>query len=467
MPDATPNSAASASSSAPLASFFLADLPPEAELTTGLITEACQTLKRNRQRYLEGRSTDGLLRLLNGLGRDWQADDFPLRKRALEAGPAATGFSVPVLAGGLDAFFKQLTTANLESLLRQELGHPRRLDNFFGREGEQDSQRAALARGPELLAYVAAGNMPIPMLRQMILGLLVRSAQFIKCPFNAAFLPLLFAHSIYEADRKLGACLEIGQWKGGNDGLETALFAEADCVVATGPDPMLAAARQKLSGGARFLGYGTRVSFGYVTREAFEDAAREVAQRAATDVTAWDQLGCLSPHVIYIEDSAGGMGEAFATMLAEELEAREKSHPRGALGPEEAAGIARRRSFYEVRAAHSLGTRLWASSASTAWTVVLENDPLFQTSCLNRFIYVKMAASLHHTLQGLEMVREKISTVGLAATETQAPDLARHFARWGAKRVCPLGRMQNPPLDCRHDGRPPLGELLTWCDWEK
>jgi hypothetical protein len=86
---------------------------------------------------------------------------------------------------------------------------------------------------------------------------------------------------------------------------------------------------------------------------------------------------------------------------------------------------------------------------------------------LNRFIYVKAVASLTHALQGLETVREKISTVGLAAAERQAPALARQFAQWGAKRICPLGRMQQPPLGWRDDGRPPLGDLLTWCDWEK
>ena len=161
------------------------------------------------------------------------------------------------------------------------------------------------------------------------------------------------------------------------------------------------------------------------------------------------------------------MGETFASMLAEELEAREKTHPRGTLGVEEAAAIARRRSFYELRAAHSPDTQMWVSPASTAWTVVLENDPLFQTSCLNRFIYVKTVANLTQALQGAEMVRERISTVGLAGTEEQTPELARHLARWGARRVCPLGQMQNPPLGWRHDGRPPLGDLLTWCDWEK
>jgi hypothetical protein len=76
----------------------------------------------------------------------------------------------------------------------------------------------------------------------------------------------MFAHSLYEADHKLGACLEIAAWKGGSESLESALFAEADCIVATGSDETLAAIRQKLPPSARFIGHGTKVSFGYVTR---------------------------------------------------------------------------------------------------------------------------------------------------------------------------------------------------------
>jgi hypothetical protein len=47
-----------------LPNYFLADLPPEATLSPAMITEACQTLKRNREHYLAGRSTDGLVKIL-------------------------------------------------------------------------------------------------------------------------------------------------------------------------------------------------------------------------------------------------------------------------------------------------------------------------------------------------------------------------------------------------------------------
>ncbi len=449
-----------------LPSYFLADLPTEAELTPGLITEACQTLKRNREQFLEGRTTDSIIRVLDRLGRDWQSDDFPYRQMALRDGPAATGFSAEVLAAGLNQFFQQWTAANFESLLRQELGHAQRLDDFFHNEHEGHSNRTAMALGPRLLAHIAPGNIPVPALTEMALGLLTRSAQFVKCASGQALVPRMFAHSLYEADRKLGACLEIAAWKGGSEHLESALFAEADCIVATGSDETLAAIRPKLPPAARFVGHGEQVSFGYITREALERETHAIVERAAADVTAWNQRGCLSPHVIYVEESGGGSGEDFANSLAHKLEALEKTHPRGTLSANDAAAIATRRAFYEVRAAHSPETRMWASRESTAWTVIFENDPQFQISCQNRFIYVKVVPGLTEVFQGAELVRNKTSTVGLACDSTQTAELARRLAHWGAKRICPLGQMQHPPLGWRHDGRPPLGDLVAWIDWE-
>jgi len=115
-----------------------------------------------------------------------------------------------------------------------------------------------------------------------------------------------------------------------------------------------------------------------VTREALDENAEAVVQKAAADVTAWNQRGCLSPHVIYVEDAGKVAAEAFAARLADELDAMEKTFPRGPLKTSDAAAIAARRSFYEVRAAHSLETKMWVSHESTAWTVILENDPHFQ-----------------------------------------------------------------------------------------
>jgi hypothetical protein len=332
---------------------------------------------------------------------------------------------------------------------------------------EHKSSRAAMAVGPEFLVHIAAGNIPNPTWMSIILGLLARSAQFVKCASGSAFLPRLFAHSIYEADPKLGACLEIAEWRGGNADLENILFAEASCVTATGNDETLAAIRSRLPVKTRFLGYGHRVSFGFVAREVLSHStAPRIAARVVDDVVAWNQLGCLSPHVVYVQPGGEMSPEKFAELLADELERREQTEPRGELPASHAAGIASRRGIYEVRAAHSPETLMWHSKESTAWTVVFEADARFQVSCLNRFIYVKPVNDLTEMLQHAEVVRGKVSTVGIAVPEHQAEELAAQLARWGVTRVCPLGRMQNPPLTWRHDGRPALGDLVTWADFE-
>jgi hypothetical protein len=451
-----------------LPNYFLADLPPEATLSPTMIAEACQTLKRNRERYLMNRSTDGLVKVLSNVAESWLEPDYSFRKYALEIGPAQTGFPHATLMRGLDDFFKRLTRENFHALLIQEFGDAKRLDALTATPADQKQNRLAIVNAPEFQVHIAAGNIPNPTLSSIVFGLLTRSAQFVKCASGASFLPRLFAHSIYEADPKLGACMEIAEWRGGNVELEKTLFAEADCVTATGDDETLAAIRAQLPVKTRFLGHGHRVSFGYVAGEVlYGSRAKKIVAAAADDVVAWNQLGCLSPHVIYVQLGDEIAPEHFAQMLADELDKREASEPRGELPAEHAAVIASRRGIYEVRAAHSPGTtQHWCSKDSTAWTVIYEADSRFQISCLNRFIYVKGVVDLTAVLHGADDIRGKVSTIGIAAPEEKANEIATQLARWGATRVCPLGQMQNPPLTWRHDGRPSLGDLATWTDLE-
>src|SRR5215208_6667874 len=122
-----------------LPDYFLADLPAEAELSPTIISEACQTLRRNRERYLVTRSTQNLIATLSDVAKDWLAPDFPFRKIALEHAPSMTCFSQATIAAGLDAFFRQLTRENLLALLVQDLGHPARLDQICATGTEQQT----------------------------------------------------------------------------------------------------------------------------------------------------------------------------------------------------------------------------------------------------------------------------------------------------------------------------------------
>ncbi len=455
-----------------LPNYFLADLPAETNLAPAMVTEACHTLKRNRERYLAQRSTQSLITLLCQIAQDWLKPEFPLRRRALEQVPPTLGFSRRTLELGLETFFRRWTPEAFESLIEQDLGHAQRLDQLSATQPEQQTNRSSIVTAPTFLVHITAGNLPCPALMSIALGMLTRSAQFVKTASGTALLPRLFAHSLYSVEPKLAACLEVAEWKGGNVALEDALFAEADCVTATGSDESLQQVCRRLPARTQFLGYGHRLSFAYITAEAFSGGnLGKLVAGATTDITAWNQLGCLSPHVIYVQEGGLVTAEKFAELLAEELARREETEPRGELPVAAAAAIAARRSLYEIRAACSpdagAETRLWCSQGTTAWTVVYESDPQFQLSCLNRFIYVKPAKDLSAALQHAESVRGKVSTVGIAAPDHELRHMVLELARWGATRVCPLCQMQNPPLTWRHDGRPALADLVSWTDWEQ
>ena len=142
--------------------------------------------------------------------------------------------------------------------------------------------------------------------------------------------------------------------------LDSAVFAEADCVSVTGTDETLAAVRSKLPIKTRFLGYGTR-AVAFVTREALAAHPKQLAKlaRATTSLRGINKDACLRMSSTS-NPAAKATPELFAQRLSEELEALEDHQPRAQLKPAEAAGIATRRSFYEVRAAHSPETQMWA-----------------------------------------------------------------------------------------------------------
>ncbi len=450
-----------------LPNYFLIDLPTEARLVPTMLREALRQIKRNRRQYIRNMSTEDVIRVLARLADNWRDDLYPFRKYVLEAGPKAMGFSQQTLRRGLDQFFEHITEDSLHNLLAQEFGDARRLDTPSPTPEELVENRMSLAVGPELIGHITTGTAPCLMLMSMIHGLLVGSSQFIKCDHGEGFLPRIFAHSIYEAHGKFGACLELAEWEGGQTHLEEELFTEADCVTAIARNKTLEAIHKRLPDNTIFLNYGQRVSFGFITKDVMTRAlAHEQAHLAADDVAAWNQQGCLAPHVIYVQSGGPLGGEQFSEMLAVALEQKEDEDPRGELPHATDTNITDLQLMYANRSANVGDVRIWQSEGSTAWTVVYDREKIFKTSSLNRFIFIKEVIDLDEALRNTEMVRGQVSTVGLAATKLDAAEIVRQLAHWGVTRVCPIGQMQNPPLTWRHDGRPALGDYVRWTDWE-
>lgn len=387
-----------------------------------------------------------------------------LRRTAESMLPRVTGSSAEMTSRVLDGMGADWRRPRLEELLRSELGDPAALDGFTTRGGESTRVRAM---GPGLTLHFLSGNIPGIGVTSLIRALLVKSPSLAKSGAGEPVLPALFARGVAEADAELGRCLAVAYWQGGDAPLEQVALEMADAVIAYGGRRAIESIRERTPRDTIFLGYGQKLSFGLIARESLSAAgARAAAADAALAVAMFDQHGCVSPHLFYAESGGETAPSAWAGMLADELERLRTELPRGPLLAGESAAIVQTRGSSEFEALAGGEVEVHASPGGTDWTVIFSTDPAFEASCLNRVARVKAIDDIAHIAPLVRDVAPYLQTVGVAGPDGRIEPVAEALARAGASRIAPLANMPWPPPAWHHDGRPPLRDLLRWCDWE-
>ncbi|HEX9938088.1 MAG TPA: acyl-CoA reductase [Longimicrobium sp.] len=429
-------------------------------LTPALLRDQVRALAQARERWLADRPVAEIVEVIGRVAHRLLDPADPLRATAERALPAITHYSPAMIRRVLDRMAADWRADRLRELLSAELGDARVLDGFAP---AAHGRGRAMALGPRLATHVFSGNVPGVAVTSLVRALLVKSASLGKTAMGEPLLPALFARGVAEEDAELGACLAVTYWSGGDEQMERAALQHADAVIVYGGRGAVESIREQAPPGARFLGYGPRLSFGVVGRAGLtEEAAGEVARGAALDASTFDQQGCVSPHVFYVEAGGDVSPREWAALLAREMEAVEHDLPRGSLSPGEASAIRQLRGQAEFEP----GVELHASAKGTAWTVIHDPEPAFEASCLNRVVRVKPVASLAEIPALVAEYGDVLQTVGVAAGPEETAVLAAALGRIGASRIARIGEMAWPPPWWHHDGSPPLRALLRWCDLE-
>ena len=388
---------------------------------------------------LRRRPIGALLNTLDRVVANWQLPDFPPRRRAEQQLPELTGFSAQMIRHGIPLLLQPLRAENIAALLQSELGN--------------DDQHW---HAPGLITHVLSGNLPGLAAVPIVLSLAIRSAALIKPAAGDPLFAELFVESLRAADGELADCVLVMHWRGGDQSIETVAFGESDVVVASGSDAAVAAIRSRVHG--RFIGHGHKVSFALIGREccSAESTARQLAQRLAYDVTLWDQQGCLSPQLCYLEEGGQVSAPEFARLLGAALTALAKDLPPRRLCFDEQAAIQRFRQEAEWTRS-SL-----ASPDSTDWSLSIEPGAAFLPTCLNRCLRLKVIDDLEELWPALEPHRQHLEATGVAVGPLRRSQIAAQLTAHGVHFVCDLGQMQLPPLSWRQGGRPRVGEWVYW-----
>jgi Acyl-CoA reductase (LuxC) len=422
------------------------------ELDARRLRTAMQAAVRAAVR-LRSRPAGQVLATLDRVIVAWLQADSPWRQRAEHLLPSATGFSSEMIRHGLPRLLEPLRADAVRALLDEELGNHSVLDApWHGRR----------ASGLPLITHVLSGNIPGLAATSMVLSLAVKSAALVKSATDDQVFPMLFADSMRAVDDELAECLVVTHWRGGDAAMEEVAFGTADLVVASGSDATIAAIARRA--GSRFIGHGHKVSFAAIGRECLstEESAHALARRLAYDVSVWDQHGCLSPQLCYLEADGAVSPEQFARLLADALQHFARELPPHALSLDEKAAVLQFRQATEWNAAYEL-----LASPGTDWTISIESDADFLPSCLNRCVRLKVVSSLTDLAQTLAPQRRRLEAVGLAVGGERIATITALLAANGVHRICPLGTMQSPTLRWRQSGRPRVAEWMEWTEVEE
>ncbi|MFQ5847625.1 MAG: acyl-CoA reductase [Candidatus Methylomirabilales bacterium] len=425
-------------------------------VTPTLLTEVLGHLGKARER-LRKRKGEEIAEVLAAVFRGWQERTDPLRLAAEVALPPITRYSPAMVVHGLDLLCQGYTAEAFHGLV-QEAGADEALEGFvpFG-------PHQSRAYGPALTTHVLAGNIPGVGLPGLIAATLLGSGSLVKTASGDPLFPALWAASVARQDPEIGECLAVLWWSGGRADLEAVAFDRAEVVIAYGSEQTIHALQGRVR--CRFVGHGHRVSFGMIGREVLA-RAQEVADRAAYDASLFEQQGCLSPHLVYVEEGGGVSPREFAGLVASAMAGWVERLPPGSLTREEAATVRKFRAGYEAQEMAGKEVALFPSPEGLAWTIIYDADPTFTPSCLHRTLLVKPVADLSEVGRLLRSWRPYLQAAGVAVTPERAGTLADQMGRAGVNRICPVGRMQAPPLSWHQEGRFLLRDLVRWTDLE-
>ena len=392
--------------------------------------------------------------------------DDPFRRQAEAWLPVVSGYDADMVRLGLTGLFKTFRAPQLRRFVAEDFANPGVLDGFQ----PTPMGGAVRAVGPDLRVHSWAGTGPALSLWRLVCGLLVKAPSIGKLASAEPLFAGWFARLLAEVHPPLADCLAVVWWSGaggetgvGAEGADV-LYAEADTVLAYGGNQALDALRRRLPVTTRFLPHGHKLGFGMVAATALDTLqAPAVARRAAWDVMRYDQQGCYSPHVFYVERGAPVPPRAFADYLAAELATLQRRFARRALALEEGAAVAKWQQTVEWSAEDLL-----IGPVDAPWRVAYSDSlqPLAPTA-LYRTIAVVGVDCLEAVVPVVAAQRAFLQTAGIAAGPEALYRLAGLLGAVGVTRISAIGAMGKPEAGWHHDGRFNLIDLVRMAEIEQ
>jgi phenylacetate-CoA ligase len=411
---------------------------------------------RRRKNFLRAVPANHLCEVIGALGPLWSKGG-KYHKEFLQRAPwKSLGLSRRMVEIGLDHFARCLDSNIARQRIQTQLSGMAYLDSFMPYEN-------LMLRAEPLgvVLHVVSENVFFGPAQSLLVGFLTKNINIVKRPSGGGDFLTLFVHSFEEIAPKEVASVALIGWQSGNQEIEEFFSNEVDGILlAAGPDT-IAAYRRRTPPATELIEFGPRVSIAVISAEGMQSLDYH---GLALDVALWDQLACTAAQCIYVESWEAA--RVAAGRLASALERLEFEIPEGEPVLDERIEVARLRETACFRQVDG-ETSVLTSRQGGTWTVVCEKDPIFRFSPLRRCVRVKPYADFDDLREALRPTRGLLQTAGLAVGESEQASYEECLASCGMRRICNIGRMNEPPSAGLHDGIMELQRLVRWVEREK
>lgn len=403
-----------------------------------------------------------------------EADLDAVVAAAREAGARLRALPLDAVLDGLDAFAGHLLSrdctlhrrypgsgvpyisqfcrrAHLEGLLAGAFEDAAVLDRFVAPAGRPGRALRAFPRG--VVGHWLSGNVPTLGFLSVTQALLSKNASVVKQASDADGFLADLAAELSVAAPALGGAVQVVRFAGSETAPNRALSESVDARLFWGGDDAARAVRRlpPRHPDVPDLFFPHRTSLVAVGRAAAaaEDLA-PLCRRLATDISAFEQRACASPHTVFVETTDPAVVARFGDALHDALGRALRRLPRGPVGATERAAILNARAEYDM---------FWRAWSSPGLEHTLLHDELFQLGppIGGRTVFLRAVDDLARLV---ELMTPQVQSIGLEVAEDRREALCEALGGAGAQRFAKPGTLAH--FDAPWDGVQVLHGLVRW-----
>lgn len=342
------------------------------------------------------------------IGKQWRNVNYPLRQEAISK--AAPEFC--------------LSAANFNLALDW-------MFSFWNKEIISSLYHTNPYKNISNAVQILAGNTPAVIAQAFLQGAILAVPQMIKMPLLKTQFPILLHQSFREVSSELTDLFFLDHWENNLSGLY-AEMNKTDLVIVYGSDETIASLKMYCPPTSSLVAHGHAVSCAVIFKEF---ANKKSLQQLAWDMLSYDQRGCLSPRVTFIEEGGEYTPAQCAKIFSEEiLPSMAEQLPRGGLFPGEATAIMHRKALYLFKGVVYSGID---------WTVCYDETRVWPEESLPRFMPFKPFSHVKELKEILQPVKDYLISIGIAGSVLKK-GLFNNYPK--LHHICELGSMQKQLL---------------------